>query len=95
MKKETKTATVDRLRDKDFEFLDVEEEAKGHDRFHLSATVIHNSTDSVFGISATARRILIVPRYNCTFEAFLDFYRLIIERIDPEAEFRLVGDETP
>jgi len=58
----------------------------------FTATVIDKLKDSVFDISASSKQILIVPKVRSTFESFLEFYRNVVDIIDPSAELSLVKE---
>jgi hypothetical protein len=47
--------------------------------------VIDKQKGSIFSISATESSILLIPKYNTTFETFLRFYKSIVEFVDEDA----------
>lgn len=71
-----------------FDFLDSSAEEGS---FSWIATAIDREKKSVFGISSDEKSIHLVPRYGTTFESFLDFYRQIVEEVDPKAVFQSTG----
>jgi len=50
-----------------------------------SATVTDEMKGTIFDISASDNHIVLMPRYNTTFESFLRFYRRITENVDRAA----------
>jgi len=54
-----------------------------------SATVVDERKGSVFNISLSENQILLVPKYNYTFESFISFYRTVAEVADTQATFAL------
>ena len=59
--------------------------------FSWVSTAIDKDKKSVFGINSNDTTINLVPRFNTTFESFLDFYRQILEEVDPTAKFQIFG----
>jgi len=57
-----------------------------------TATVVDAKKGSVFNITASESRIVIVPKFNFTFESFFSFYREIAESVDEHAEFSLLSN---
>lgn len=55
----------------------------------FDATVIDESKEVVFNISASETDIILMPKQNWTFESFIQFYRLIAENIDQNATITL------
>ena len=55
--------------------------------FGYYATVIDEKKGSLFHITANNEQILIVPKFNYTFESFIDFYRGVVEIVDENASF--------
>ena len=53
----------------------------------FSATVVDERKGSVFNVSASEDQILLVPKYNTTFESFISFYRTVSEVTDSKASF--------
>lgn len=73
----------------DFSFIDKNIESGS---LSFTATVIDENKGSVFDISASESKILIVPKYRVTFESLLGFYRGIVESIDEQAELSIIDD---
>lgn len=73
-----------------FSFIDTHIE-KGSLSF--TATVYDEKKGSVFNISASESRILMIPKFRYTFESFIDFYRNVVEIIDDEARISLHNKE--
>lgn len=71
-----------------FDFMDSSTEEGS---FSWIATAIDKKKKSVFGVSSDERIIHLIPRYSATFESFLDFYRQIVEEVDPSARFQVPG----
>jgi len=71
-----------------FDFID-SSEVEGS--FSWISTAIDRDKKSVFGVNSSTDSINLVPRFNATFEAFLDFYRQILEEVDPTATFQTFG----
>ena len=83
------SALVDRIRDDQrFEFT-VSVAAEGS--FSWIAEVVDRQKSSIFGISSDEQIINLIPRFNVTFESFLDFYHQILERVDSSATFNTLG----
>lgn len=61
--------------------------------FSWVSTVIDRDKRSVFGVNSNDTTINLVPRFNTTFETFLDFYRQILEEVDPTATFQVFGGQ--
>jgi len=53
----------------------------------FAATIVDERKGSVFNISASERQIVLVPKYNYTFESFIRFYRAVAEIADSNAVF--------
>ncbi|MDE2589588.1 MAG: hypothetical protein KGL95_07980 [Patescibacteria group bacterium] len=69
-----------------FAFLDTYISAGSLD---FSATVIDRHKGSMFDISADESKIVLIPRYQTTYESFLTFYRKVVETLDRKATFQL------
>jgi hypothetical protein len=52
----------------------------------ITATIIDELKGSVFDITASPHRIVIVPKYETTFESFISFYQGVVELVDDSAE---------
>ena len=70
----------------DFSFID----------FHLkegslgfSAAVVDEVKGSVFDVSMTEKEITMIPKYNTTFESFIDFLRTVREQLDEQATLKV------
>lgn len=72
----------------DFSFIDKNIESGS---LSFTATVIDEIKHSVFDISASESKILIVPKYRMTFESLISFYRGIAESIDEQAELSIIA----
>jgi len=70
-----------------FSFIDVNLETGS---ISFTATAIDEVKGSVLDITATEKQILIVPKYRCTFESIIDFYRGVVESIDEHAKLSLL-----
>lgn len=84
--------SVERIRDNyssRFEFVNSHEREGS---FSWVATAKDKDKDSLFGISADARAMFLVPRVHVTFESFLDFYKAVLNEVDPTATFQLMGN---
>lgn len=55
----------------------------------FSATVIDKHKGSVFDISIDESNIIIVPKFETTYETFLNFYREIVETFDHKATLQV------
>lgn len=51
----------------------------------ITATIIDELKGSVFDITTSSHRIVIVPKYNTTFESFISFYQGVVELVDDNA----------
>jgi hypothetical protein len=60
--------------------------------FSWVATAKDKEKKSLFGVSADERTIRLVPRPDVTFESFLDFYKTVVDEIDPTASFKLFSN---
>ncbi|OPY34218.1 MAG: hypothetical protein A4E32_00490 [Methanomassiliicoccales archaeon PtaU1.Bin124] len=52
----------------------------------ITTTVIDELKGSVFDITISHHRIVIVPKYETTFESFIGFYQGVVELVDDNAE---------
>lgn len=52
----------------------------------ITATVIDELKGSVFDITTSPNRIVIVPKYDTTFESFISFYQGVVELVDESAD---------
>jgi hypothetical protein len=59
----------------------------------FSGTVVDEHKGTVFGLSGGENEILLIPKHHTTFESFVRFYRMIVEKIDDEAELSLLSEE--
>ncbi|MGA2785111.1 MAG: hypothetical protein ABSF09_10485 [Candidatus Bathyarchaeia archaeon] len=59
----------------------------------FSGTVIDEYKGTIFGLSGGENEILLIPKHHTTFESFVRFYRMIVEKIDDEAELSLLSEE--
>jgi hypothetical protein len=59
--------------------------------FSFSATVVDDLKGSMFGLSGSADRMILVPMHRTTFESFIRFYRLVNESLDEEAKFDVLS----
>lgn len=75
----------------DFSFLDMHTETGS---LSFTATVVDDLKGSVFDISMSENRIVVVPKFKTTFESFIRFYRRIVEQVDGQAEFLMLDATT-
>lgn len=71
-----------------FSFIDVNIETGS---LGMTATVIDDIKGSVFDINVSESQILIVPKFNVTFESFINFYKGVVESIDEQANISLLS----
>lgn len=57
-----------------------------------SATVVDEDKGTVFGISGSSDRLILVPKHRSAFESFINFYRLINETIDESSNLHLFNE---
>ena len=57
-----------------------------------SATVVDEDKGTVFGISGSSDRLILVPKHRAAFESFINFYRLINETIDESSNLYLFNE---
>jgi hypothetical protein len=62
--------------------------------FSFSATVVDDIKGTVFGLSGSTDRMILVPMHRTTFESFIRFYKLVIESLDEEAKFDVLSPKT-
>ncbi len=55
----------------------------------FEGTLVDELKGSIFNISASEGQILLIPKYEATFETFLDFYRTVAEVTDSRAVFQV------
>lgn len=70
-----------------FSFIDANMEVGS---LSFTATVIDNLKRTVFDVNITESEISIVPKYQSTFESYINFFRQIVEIVDGSAELVLV-----
>jgi hypothetical protein len=71
-----------------FSFIDMHAE---HGSFSFTSTVVDEDKGSVFDISASDDQVIIVPKFQVTFESFIELYKGIVEVIDRQAEISLMN----
>lgn len=76
------------MKNSKFDFIDTTIEEGS---FSWIATAVDKEKKSVFGVNSDEQAIHLIPRFNITFESFLDFYRQILEQVDPTAVFQTPG----
>jgi len=62
--------------------------------FSFSATVVDDIKGTMFGVSGTSERMILVPMHRTIFESFVRFYELVVENLDEEARFDVLPPET-
>lgn len=62
------------------------------DSLHYSATVVDEDKGTIFGISGSDDRMILVPKHRTTFETFINFYRLVNETIDESSNLYLFNE---
>lgn len=72
---------------KDFAFTDI---CFADESVDFSATVIDKHKGSVFDLSTSEKDMILIPRYEATYESFLNFYRHVVEVFDRRAEFQVL-----
>ncbi len=60
--------------------------------FGYYATIIDEDKGSLFHITANNNQIIVVPKFNYTFESFIDFYRGVVEVVDEKASFHTLDE---
>ena len=58
-----------------------------------SATVVDEDKGTVFGISGSSNRLILVPKHKTAFESFINFYRLINESVDESSNLHLFNEQ--
>ena len=88
--REIDATIVERLRESisNFSLIDAHMETGS---IGFTATVVDVNKGSVFNITASESRIVVVPKFNYTFESFFSFYREVVESIDEHADFSLLS----
>lgn len=69
-----------------FAFIDIYSKQDVSD---FSATVVDKNKGSVFDISIDESNIIIVPKFQTTYETFLNFYREVVETFDHKATLQV------
>lgn len=59
------------------------------DAIDFSATVVDRHKGSIFDISMTDKEFILAPRFDSTYESFLNFYREVVEVFDRKATFQI------
>lgn len=52
---------------------------------HLSGTLVDRNKNTEFSITGSTNKMTLSPREDTTFDSLLNFYRLVIERLDTDA----------
>jgi len=60
------------------------------DSLDFSTTVIDKHKGSIFDVSASENSIVLIPRYEVTYESFLSFYRNVVENFDKKAVLEIL-----
>ncbi len=74
----------------EFTFLDLSIEEGS---LSFSATVVDELKRAVFDVSGTKNSLVLIPKYQTTFESFLRFYRYVKESLDSKATFVAFGGQ--
>ena len=59
---------------------------------YYSATVVDEDKGTIFGISGSDTKLVLVPKHRTTFESFINFYRLVNETIDESSNLYLFNE---
>ncbi|MFI5449041.1 MAG: hypothetical protein ACHQ03_04650 [Candidatus Bathyarchaeia archaeon] len=62
--------------------------------FSFTATVVDDLKGTMFGLSGSSDRMILVPMHRTTFESFIRFYKLVMENLDEEAKFDVIAPKT-
>jgi hypothetical protein len=66
-------------------FIFVEPKIINSDPILLMSEVIDKNKGTIFSINAFKNTIVLMPKYHITFESFLEFYKLVVEKVDENA----------
>lgn len=72
----------------DFTFTDI---CFSDESVDFSATVIDKHKGSVFDLSTSDKDMILIPRYEATYESFLNFYRHVVEVFDRRAKLQVLS----
>ena len=59
------------------------------DAVDFSATVVDRHKGSIFDLTMSDKKLVLVPRFDSTYESFLTFYRHVVEVFDRKATFQI------
>lgn len=59
--------------------------------FSFTATVVDDLKGTMFGLSGSEDRMILVPMHRTAFESFVRFYKLVMENLDEEAKFDVLA----
>lgn len=72
--------------DSNFAFIDAYSSPGSVD---FAATVVDRHKGSIFDVSVENSSITLIPRFETTYESFLNFYRKVVETFDRKATFKI------
>jgi hypothetical protein len=79
---------VDNMKGEDFNF-EIYDMLLISGSVHLSGTVIDRYKNDAFNITGNLNKLTISPRKDTSFDSILQFYKLIIERLDLDARIQI------
>lgn len=90
--REMDATMVSRLKDSISNFYVIDEHVETGS-ISYTATMVDVNKGSVFNVTASESKIVVVPKFHYTFESFFSFYREVVESIDEHAEFSLLSSQ--
>lgn len=83
---------VDNMKGEDFDF-DIFDMLLIPGSIHLSGTVVDRDKKVAFSITGNSNRITLSPRKDTNFDSLLQFFKLIVERLDIKAQIRVANNQ--
>lgn len=79
---------VDNMKGEDFNF-EIYDMLLLPGSIHLSGTVVERNKNGEFNITGNLNKLTISPRKDTTFDSMLQFYKMIVERLDSNAQLQI------